>query len=136
MGVGATLGMDGWNLFLKRAFGIPSLDYCLLGRWVRHMPGTFRHASIARTQPKAHECGACWIAHYSIGRSLALAFALTATDAWLARPTLLPALAYGLVRLRDSGTGNRSAGRAARAPASVLRVVVSDRPTARQRNWE
>ena len=32
VGVGATLVMDLWNLFLKAAFGIPSLDLCLLGR--------------------------------------------------------------------------------------------------------
>ena len=31
--------MDLWNLFLKRTFSIPSLNYCLLGRWLRHMPG-------------------------------------------------------------------------------------------------
>ncbi|NUM80769.1 hypothetical protein HUU42_08185 [bacterium] len=24
-------------LFLKRTFGIPSLNYCLLGRWLLHM---------------------------------------------------------------------------------------------------
>ena len=48
IGIGATLLMDLWNLFLKRAFGIPSLNYCLLGRWLRHMPsGIFRHAEIA-----------------------------------------------------------------------------------------
>jgi len=38
-GIGATLVVDLWNLFLKRGFGIPSLDYCLLGRWLRHIPG-------------------------------------------------------------------------------------------------
>ena len=36
-GIGATLVMDLWNLFLKRTFSIPSLDYCLLGRWLRHI---------------------------------------------------------------------------------------------------
>ena len=47
VGLGATLLMDLWNLFLNRAFRIPSLNYCLLGRWLRHMPGgTFRHANI------------------------------------------------------------------------------------------
>ena len=39
VGIGATLVMDLWNQFLKRAFSIPSLSYCLLGRWLRHMPG-------------------------------------------------------------------------------------------------
>ena len=33
IGIGATLVMDIWNLFLKRTFGIPSVNYCVLGRW-------------------------------------------------------------------------------------------------------
>lgn len=32
IGIGATLVTDLWNLFLKHAFNIPSLNYCLLGR--------------------------------------------------------------------------------------------------------
>ena len=39
VGIGATLVMDLWNLFLKRTFSIPSLSYCLLGRWLRYMAG-------------------------------------------------------------------------------------------------
>jgi hypothetical protein len=96
IGIGATLLMDGWNLVLKRVVGLKSLDYCMLGLWVRHMPRTFRHTSIAAAAPRQGECATGWIAHYSIGISLALAF-MVATDDWLARPTLLPALGYGLV---------------------------------------
>jgi Protein of unknown function (DUF2938) len=96
IGIGATLVMDLWNLFLKRAFGIPSLDYCLLGRWLRHMPaGTFRHASINAAPPKRCECKVGWTAHYTIGVVFALVFVLISRD-WLARPTLLPALVYGI----------------------------------------
>jgi hypothetical protein len=98
IGVGATLGMDLWNLFLKRAFGIPSLDYCLLGRWVGHLPrGTLRHASIAAAPPVRRECAIGWAAHYSIGVGLALAFVALLSADWLARPRLLPALLYGIV---------------------------------------
>jgi hypothetical protein len=90
--------MDLWNLFLKRAFGIPSLDYCLLGRWVRHMAGgTFRHASIAKAEKRSFECAVGWATHYAIGVSLAIAFVFLASGAWLDRPTLLPALLFGLV---------------------------------------
>ena len=98
VGIGATLLMDLWNLLLKRGFGIPSLNYCLLGRWVCHMPsGIFRHSNIATSSPKPHECPVGWMAHYSIGIMLALVFVVVfAPDAWLARPTLLPALLYGL----------------------------------------
>ena len=49
IGIGATLVMDLWNLFLKRTFSIPSLNYCLLGRWLRHMPGgAFTHPENAK----------------------------------------------------------------------------------------
>ena len=97
MGIGASVIMDLWNLFLKRAFGIPSLNYCLLGRWLLHMPAnTFRHASIGAAAQKPFECAAGWTAHYSIGVVFAVGFvALTAGGA-LARPALLPALLYGL----------------------------------------
>jgi hypothetical protein len=97
MGIGATLVMDLWNLFLKRAFSIPSLNYCLLGRWLCHMPaGTFRHANITAAPPKPFECTVGWIAHYATGVVFALGFVVLASGDWLARPTLLPALLYGI----------------------------------------
>jgi hypothetical protein len=97
IGIGATLIMDLWNLFLKRAFSIPSLNYCLLGRWVSHMPGgTFRHASIAAAPPKPLECAVGWIAHYTIGITLALVLVILTSGEWLARPTLFVALLYGI----------------------------------------
>jgi hypothetical protein len=97
IGIGATLVMDLWNLLLKRAFSIPSLNYCLLGRWLGHMPeGTLRHASILAAAPKPHECTVGWIAHYTIGIGFALVFVVVASGDWLVRPTVLPALLYGL----------------------------------------
>jgi uncharacterized membrane protein YagU involved in acid resistance len=85
-------------LGLRRGFNIPSLDYCLLGRWLLHMPGgTFVHRSIAVASSKPHECVVGWVVHYLIGTSLALVFVLLATERWLERPTLWPALAFGIV---------------------------------------
>ena len=96
IGLGATVMMDLWNLFLKRAFGIPSLNYCFLGRWVRHMPhGTFRHESIAKAAPKSFECQVGWITHYTIGVTLAVVFVI-ASESWVTQPRLMPALLYGL----------------------------------------
>jgi hypothetical protein len=97
IGIGATLVMDLWNLFLKRTFSIPSLNYCLLGRWLRHLPGgTFRHANITAAPRKSLECTVGWVAHYTIGVVFALVFVLLTSGAWLARPTVLPALLYGI----------------------------------------
>ena len=97
IGIGATLLMDLWNLFLKRVFDVASLNYCLLGRWLRHMlGGTFSHASITAAPQKPFECAVGWIAHYTIGIVFALVFVVLASGAWLARPTFLPALLYGI----------------------------------------
>jgi predicted branched-subunit amino acid permease len=84
-------------LFLKRACSTPSLNYCLLGRWFRYMPeGRFRHASIIGAPQKRFECTVGWIAHYTIGVALAAVFVVLVAGDWLARPTVLPALLYGI----------------------------------------
>ena len=56
----------------------------------------FRHASIAATPQKPFECAVGWIAHYTIGITLALLLVLLTSGDWLARPTLLVALLYGV----------------------------------------
>ena len=97
VGLGATLFMDLWALFLKRAFSVASANYCLVGRWFRHMPeGTFVHASIANASRKRFECTVGWIAHYVTGAVYALALVALVSGGWLARPTLLPALLFGV----------------------------------------
>lgn len=96
VGIGATLATDGWALLLKRAFGVPSLSYCLVGRWLLHMPGgVFVHAKIATSHPKRFECVAGWIAHYFIGIAFALVFVALVSERWLAAPALKPALLFG-----------------------------------------
>lgn len=98
VGLGATLVMDLWAVFLKRAFSIPSPNYCLVGRWLRHMTdGVFRHSSIAAAAQKPAECTTGWIAHYAIGALFAVAFVALATPQWLRSPTPIPALLFGIV---------------------------------------
>lgn len=100
VGLGATLVQDLWNLFLKWAFGIRSLDFCLLGRWLCYLPaGVFRHASIAAAPRKAYECTIGAIMHYCIGALFALGLVLLTSGEWLLRPTLLPALIAAVVTL-------------------------------------
>jgi len=97
VGIGATLFMDLWAILLKRAFRFPSPNYCLVGRWVSYMPGgTFRHASIAASPHKPSECAIGWAAHYVVGVAYALLLVALASGNWLARPTLLPALLFGV----------------------------------------
>jgi hypothetical protein len=97
VGLGATLFMDLWSLLLNRAFGTPSANYCLVGRWFCHMPeGTFTHTSIANSSQKHFECAVGWIAHYIIGVGYAFVLVAVVSADWLARPTLLPALLFGI----------------------------------------
>ena len=97
VGCGATLVMDLWCVFLKRAFNVPLPNYCFVGRWLRYMPeGTFRHSSISAAPPKPAECIVGWIAHYAIGVIYALALVFLASPHWLQEPTVLPAMILGL----------------------------------------
>src|SRR5262245_15643998 len=90
--------MDLWAVFLKRAFGVPAANYCLVGRWLRHMSdGAFRHPKIAAAAQKPAECATGWIAHYAIGVVFALALVAIVTPQWLRSPTVLPALVFGVV---------------------------------------
>ena len=97
IGAGATLLIDLWALVLRRAFSIRSLDYCLLGRWVLYIPrGVVKHDNIGAAARQPHECTVGWTMHYLIGTTFALVFVLLASEGWLTRPTLLPALAFGI----------------------------------------
>jgi hypothetical protein len=97
IGIGATLCIDLWAAFLRKTFGIRSLNYCLLGRWVLHMPrGRIMHDAIAESEARPHECKVGWTGHYSIGVAFSVAFVLLVSGDWLARPTLVPALLFGV----------------------------------------
>jgi len=97
VGLGATLVMDLWAIFLKRAFNIASPNYCFVGRWLSYMPeGIFLHSSIAAAPKKPAECTVGWIAHYAIGVIFALSLVFLASPRWLREPTLLAAMIFGL----------------------------------------
>jgi hypothetical protein len=97
IGAGATLVMDAWA-FLLRRFGIPSLDFALLGRWIGHLPRRrWMHASIVKAEPVRGERLLGWGAHYLIGISFAaLLLAVYGMD-WARSPSLFPALFIGVV---------------------------------------
>lgn len=100
MGTAGSLFIDAWALFLRRAFGVASLDYRFLGRWIGHIPkGRFFHQRIAATHPVRGERAIGWAAHYSIGIGFALVLLLAAGDGWADAPTLAPALAVGLATI-------------------------------------
>lgn len=97
IGAGATLTLDLWNLALSKGLGVRSLDFCLLGRWVAHLPrGVVRHTDIAAAEPRPGECVVGWVTHYAIGAGLAMLFAVGRGVSWLRPPTLLAAVLFGI----------------------------------------
>jgi hypothetical protein len=97
IGVGATIIMDGWSLLLRQ-FGIPSLNFAFLGRWLgRLSQGHWRHESIAKATPVRGELLIGWCAHYSIGIFFAALLLATFGLKWAHSPSLLPALGIGIV---------------------------------------
>ena len=100
LGIGATLLMDLWALARKRWFGVAALDYAWVGRWLGHMGhGQFRHAAIGQAPTLRGERALGWIFHYLTGLLLAALFLAWVGEAWLLRPTLAPALAFGALSM-------------------------------------
>lgn len=98
IGAGATLVMDVWALFLKRCFGIPSLNFAMVGRWIGHLPrGHFRHESIGHAEPVRGEALLGWAAHYGIGIIFAAMLLGVVGVTWMRQPTLAPALLFGVL---------------------------------------
>ncbi|WP_370680926.1 DUF2938 domain-containing protein [Comamonas sp. GB3 AK4-5] len=96
MGIGATIATDLWAAARKRLLGVPALDYALVGRWIAHMPhGRFAHAPIGAAAPKAFEAVLGWAVHFLTGIAFAAGLVLWQGSAWLATPSLLPALLFG-----------------------------------------
>lgn len=97
IGAGATVVMDLWAAVLRR-FGVPSLNFAFLGRWIGHIPrGRWLHESIAKAAPIRGELLIGWCAHYSIGIAFAGLLLAGFGLQWARSPTLPPALLIGIV---------------------------------------
>jgi hypothetical protein len=126
IGLGAAALMDVWSLVLRRGFGVTTLDYALLGRWIGHLAhGQVRHQRIGSSEPVRGERLIGWAAHYAIAVSFAFVLLAIVGPGWLAAPTLLPALAVGLVTVlapwlvMQPGMGAGIAGSRTPAPGAT-----------------
>lgn len=100
IGTGATLVMDLWVWLLSTVFKVPSLSFCLVGRWIGHMrSGVFRHQSIGKAAPQKAECLIGWVTHYIIGILFALLLIVPNDGLWLQNPSLWLALLVGVATL-------------------------------------
>lgn len=97
VGVGATAVMDLWSLLQKRLFSMPSLNWCMVGRWIGHMPrGHFVNDNISLKPQIPKECTIGWLTHYVTGIAFGIGLFLLQGAEWGRQPTLLPALAFGI----------------------------------------
>jgi DUF2938 family protein len=97
MGVAGSAAMDVWSAVLRRRFGISTLDYRLLGRWIGHFArGRFSHERIGSAEPVPGERALGWLAHYAIGVTFALLLLAIWGSGWAHSPTIWPALAVGI----------------------------------------
>ncbi len=98
IGLGATLTLDLWSLFLKHIFKIPLSNFCLVGRWLLYMPeGIFTHSNIGSVPPKSGECKIGWLTHYLTGIAFSNVFIVLVGNNWLQHPTLSPAILFGVI---------------------------------------
>lgn len=97
IGIGATAVMDVWA-FVLRQFGVKSMNFAMLGRWIGHMmKGQWFHESIVTATPIKGEVLLGWSAHYAIGIAFAVLLVLLYGTRWIQAPVLLPALIIGLI---------------------------------------
>jgi hypothetical protein len=98
IGIGATVVMDLWGLFLKQAFGVRPLSYGMVGRWIGHFGhGQFAHDDIAKATPVGREQAIGWAAHYVIGIAFAAILLAVWGFDWARNPTPIPALIVGVL---------------------------------------
>jgi hypothetical protein len=126
IGLGAAALMDVWSLALRRGFGVTTLDYALLGRWIGHLAhGQVRHQRIGSSEPVRGERAMGWAAHYAIGITFAFVLLAIVGPGWLQAPTLLPPQVVGLVTIlapwlvMQPGMGAGIAGSRTPAPGAT-----------------
>lgn len=132
-GMGATAVMDIWIVVRTRLFGIPALDYGLVGRWFAYLPqGRFHHDSIAASAPVHGERAIGWTVHYLTGMAFAAVLPAVWGLEWIRHPSIGPALLVGLGSvvapffLLQPGMGaGVAAGRTPRPAAARIQTLIT-----------
>ena len=100
IGLVGTICIDIWAAIAKHAFGLPTANWAMVGRWFGHMPrGVLLHKSISDAAPIRYELALGWIGHYLIGVLYGMAYLLVVQVALSVAPSLISALEFGLATL-------------------------------------
>lgn len=100
VGIGGTLVLDLYALFLARVMGVPVTNWAMVGRWFGNMPrGQFVQTGMSKAEPVKGELAIGWIAHYAIGAGYGLLLLPLWGRVWLNHPTVLPPIFLSWVLL-------------------------------------
>lgn len=100
VGVGGTVVLDLYALFIARVLGVTATNWAMVGRWFGNMTrGQFVQAAMSQAEPVKGELAIGWIAHFAIGIGYGLLLLALWGKAWLERPTLLPPMILAWVML-------------------------------------
>jgi len=100
MGLGGTLAMDLWALFLGKVAGQPMPNWAMPGRWLGHVfRGKLFHEDISKVEPVPSELTLGWAFHYGVGIIYGVVFVILAGASWLADPRFLPLWAFSIITI-------------------------------------
>lgn len=100
IGVGGTILLDLWALFVVHVLRTPATNWRMVGRWIGNMPhGYFVHETLAKAGSVSGEAAIGWAAHYLIGVSYGVLLLALWGRAWMLRPTVLPPMILSWVLL-------------------------------------
>lgn len=132
IGVPATILIDGWALILKHAFGLPTTNWNMVGRWVGHLHhGRFKHHDIASSAPVARESMLGWTTHYVVGGLYGIGYVWLVIEVLNQQPGPASAILYSVILLTapwfilQPGLGLGILGRRAPRPWLMRMVNVS-----------
>ncbi|UPJ50511.1 DUF2938 family protein [Bradyrhizobium sp. 200] len=95
----ATLVADLWYRLLQAVVGIPRANWGLVRRWVAGFPRGVVHRPITATPPVRGELAIGWTFHYAVGIAYAALYLVILRSSLGSEPTLLSAVAFGLIVL-------------------------------------
>ncbi|HEX6118475.1 MAG TPA: DUF2938 family protein [Dongiaceae bacterium] len=100
VGIGGTVVLDLASLALERLFGVPAVNWKMVGRWVGHMPkGRFVQPNLKEAEPVPGEHALGWAVHYVIGAAYGLLLVAIWGADWLQQPIVIPPLILVLALL-------------------------------------
>ena len=97
VGVVATLMLDIVQQLMKLAFGWPTTNWGIIGRWAAGLPqGQFVNQQIGKSPPVKNELTLGWLVHYGVGIAYGAIYLFLVYVVFGTTPGFVPAMIFGL----------------------------------------